>query len=211
MHPLLLADVVMPSLFIGSGFGRIGCFLFGCCFGSVCAPDMPLAVYFPEDSNTYPRLFARSAETGQQLTQVDGVPVSVLGEGEELPRTESGRARLMVQKRSELRAANPDATFTTVAVHPAQLYSSALAFTLAGFLMWLFPRRKFDGFILAISLMLYAVNRFVLEVVRDDEPGRLDTGFTFSQLVSFGMLALGGILFIEFWVRSRKTTEPTAE
>ena len=32
IRPLQLFDVIMPSLFLGLGFGRIGCFLYGCCF-----------------------------------------------------------------------------------------------------------------------------------------------------------------------------------
>ena len=54
---LLMADIVVPSLFIGLGFGRIGCFLYGCCFGDRC--DLPLAVKFPIDSMPYKALLER--------------------------------------------------------------------------------------------------------------------------------------------------------
>jgi phosphatidylglycerol:prolipoprotein diacylglycerol transferase len=40
-------DVFMPALALGHGFGRIGCFLAGCCFGRQCDPGFPLAVHFP--------------------------------------------------------------------------------------------------------------------------------------------------------------------
>lgn len=43
--PLLLADITIPSVFIGVAFGRIGCFLNGCCYGDRCA--LPWAVSFP--------------------------------------------------------------------------------------------------------------------------------------------------------------------
>lgn len=39
-------DAVMPSAALGLGFGRIGCFLNGCCFGKV-APHIPWAIQFP--------------------------------------------------------------------------------------------------------------------------------------------------------------------
>lgn len=39
------ADCVAPSIPLGLFFGRIGCFLNGCCFGRVC--DSPLGVRFP--------------------------------------------------------------------------------------------------------------------------------------------------------------------
>lgn len=43
-----LFDILAPSLAIGIMFGRLGCFLNGCCFGDMCSPDMPLAVQFPK-------------------------------------------------------------------------------------------------------------------------------------------------------------------
>jgi phosphatidylglycerol---prolipoprotein diacylglyceryl transferase len=41
-------DVMAPSIAIGTMFGRIGCFLNGCCYGDSCA--LPWAVSFPRDS-----------------------------------------------------------------------------------------------------------------------------------------------------------------
>ena len=34
-----VADLIAPALALGHGFGRIGCFLAGCCYGSAC--DLP--------------------------------------------------------------------------------------------------------------------------------------------------------------------------
>lgn len=46
LPPLVLADIITPSIFVGIGFGRLGCLLNGCCFGDAC--DMPWAVVFPK-------------------------------------------------------------------------------------------------------------------------------------------------------------------
>lgn len=43
---LKILDIVTPSTILGLGFGRIGCFLNGCCFGKV-APHVPWAIQFP--------------------------------------------------------------------------------------------------------------------------------------------------------------------
>ena len=40
-----VADVMAPSIALGSVFGRIGCLLNGCCYGRVC--DLPWAISFP--------------------------------------------------------------------------------------------------------------------------------------------------------------------
>lgn len=45
---LPVIDVIAPSLALGIAFGRIGCFLNGCCFGDRCS--LPWAVRFPKDS-----------------------------------------------------------------------------------------------------------------------------------------------------------------
>lgn len=39
-------DLVAPSFILAQGFGRIGCFLAGCCYGAPC--DSPLSVVYPE-------------------------------------------------------------------------------------------------------------------------------------------------------------------
>ncbi|RJP42138.1 MAG: hypothetical protein C4547_00830 [Phycisphaerales bacterium] len=44
-------DILAPGAMWGLAFGRIGCFLNGCCFGGVC--DAPWAVEFPYASNPY--------------------------------------------------------------------------------------------------------------------------------------------------------------
>ena len=46
------ADVLAPSIALGYVFGRLGCFMFGCCYGKVC--ELPWAVHFPSDHETYP-------------------------------------------------------------------------------------------------------------------------------------------------------------
>lgn len=40
-------DIIALSLAIGLVFGRIGCFLNGCCWGDICNPDLLWAVQFP--------------------------------------------------------------------------------------------------------------------------------------------------------------------
>jgi len=42
------ADVIAPSLLLGEGIARIGCFLNGCCYG--LASGLPWSVHFPPDA-----------------------------------------------------------------------------------------------------------------------------------------------------------------
>ena len=45
-----LLDVASVGVPIGMAFGRLGCFLNGCCFGRRCEVDFPLGVHFPQES-----------------------------------------------------------------------------------------------------------------------------------------------------------------
>jgi len=45
-----IADILAPSIALGSVFGRIGCLLNGCCFGRACG--LPWAIHFPADHET---------------------------------------------------------------------------------------------------------------------------------------------------------------
>ena len=46
-----LADTLAPSIALGQGFGRLGCFMNGCCYG--CPTSLPWAVRFPADHATH--------------------------------------------------------------------------------------------------------------------------------------------------------------
>jgi len=46
-----IADILAPSIALGSVFGRIGCLLNGCCYGRAC--DLPWAIRFPFDHETH--------------------------------------------------------------------------------------------------------------------------------------------------------------
>jgi phosphatidylglycerol:prolipoprotein diacylglycerol transferase len=53
-----LADVLAPSIALGYVFGRIGCFLNGCCYGRVC--NLPWKVQFPYGSEPWNGQFAQN-------------------------------------------------------------------------------------------------------------------------------------------------------
>ena len=66
--PLLaMADLIAPSMAIGLAFGRIGCFLNGCCYGG--QTDLPWHVTFPEFSSRY--------ESKQRRSNTSARPISI--------------------------------------------------------------------------------------------------------------------------------------
>ena len=152
LRPLALLDIITPSIFLGIGFGRIGCFLNGCCYGK--ESNLPWAVQFPHDSATFGAL---------------------------------------VQKK--LLDAN---ALCTPPLHPTQIYSAIDGFVLAALTAWYFSRRRRNGEVFAIGLTIYPITRFLIEFIRNDEPGLLGPKLTISQWISAGMflIAIGYIVWL---------------
>lgn len=51
-NPFAIFDIAMPLIFLSNFFGRIGCFLKGCCWGIICNINH-LAITFPKGSDAY--------------------------------------------------------------------------------------------------------------------------------------------------------------
>lgn len=92
-------------------------------------------------------------------------------------------------------------------VHPTQLYDAMGALILAVPLYWRFPRRRFDGEIIALLLMGYAVLRSFTEAFRGDEDRGLWGPLSTSQLLSIPMFLAGLALYL---LRSRRATATPA-
>ncbi|MBI5536181.1 MAG: prolipoprotein diacylglyceryl transferase [Deltaproteobacteria bacterium] len=78
---------------------------------------------------------------------------------------------------------------TSLPVLPMQIAESALSFAIAGFcLIWLHPRKRYDGHVFVWFVILYAVVRFLLEFLRADDRGGL-AGLSTSQWIGLGLVA----------------------
>jgi phosphatidylglycerol---prolipoprotein diacylglyceryl transferase len=85
--------------------------------------------------------------------------------------------------------------FRSAPVHPAQLYSAIGPLLLALLMNAYFFRRKRHGMVMLLAVVLYAVERFIEELVRMDNPH--DTfGLTISQGVSIGFLVFAGLWYL---------------
>ncbi len=159
---LEIGDVVIPSLLLGLAFGRIGCFLNGCCYGDRCS--LPWGVRFPMGS----------------------VPDMAL----------VVRGYLGADQNSSLQ------------LHPTQLYSAINALILFCLTSTYFYYRPRNGSVIALGAMSYAITRFTIEFLRDDEVGQFGTPFTISQLISIVMFVVG-LAFIA-WLSRQPMLRPTS-
>lgn len=282
MQILSVLDLLSPCFLVGLAFGRIGCFLNGCCFGGVC--ELPWAVRFPAGSFAYlsqiehgqmsiygikfredpahpqrlpvvldvaPRSPASESgiKPGEHIAVVNGIPlgatsgeapasrlavqlialsgdpviveggrgcvcscgsdlrdISFLAREGRLPYSGHLPTAIPVMIRvetSEGRRYNWQTTqglpARTLPVHPSQLYSAFNAAILCLFVLAYEPFRKREGELFAWFLILYPITRFLLEIIRADEPGSYG-GLTIAQVVSLGLLVWG----IATWVYLRR-------
>lgn len=177
-------DIVAPAIMIGLGFGRIGCFLNGCCYGARC--DAPYAITFPYYSNPYKDHFG-----GGSGPLAPKVP-------QELKKYESGYVRLVKPAEAEK---NPKLLALmrqqrSLPVHAAQLYSTVTCFILAGLLIAYFRMPHIAGRVFALMLMLEGMTRFILELLRT-EPA-VAGSFSLSMIIGLFLVALGVMLWVVF-------------
>ena len=91
-------------------------------------------------------------------------------------------------------------------VHPTQIYESAASLGIAAVLLfWLLPRKRYDGQVFAGFLVLYAVARFVIEILRRDARGGAG-GLSTSQLIGLGLVA--GAFAVHRLRGMRRSAEP---
>jgi phosphatidylglycerol:prolipoprotein diacylglycerol transferase len=89
-------------------------------------------------------------------------------------------------------------------VHPTQIYSAITAALLAWVLWSFYPLRRRDGEVTALMITLYPIARFLLEMIRVDEPSVFGTGLSISQNISVGLLAIALGLWIWLIKRPRQ-------
>ena len=101
-------------------------------------------------------------------------------------------------------------------VHPTQLYSVVTALLIALLLNALYWRRTRDGQVICTLLLIEPVSRWLLEVIRADNPVDTIGMFTISQFLAVCMTLLGliGLLVLQRMApRSRRAVpwEPPPE
>jgi phosphatidylglycerol:prolipoprotein diacylglycerol transferase len=103
----------------------------------------------------------------------------------------------------ELHETHPE-HLAAIPVHPTQIYDSLLSLGLYLALAWAYRRKKFDGQILALYLMCYAVTRSFVELFRGDyDSAHRHSGLTPAHLVSIGIFAAGAGLYA---IQSRRVS-----
>jgi len=169
-------DVLITALPLGHVFGRIGCFLAGCCYGRPLDPDGPfgfLGVRFPKGIE-----IGGDVIGGQAWDEHVGAGL--------LPST---------------------ADFS-LPVIPTQLIESSANLIIFAVLLFLWTRRKFHGQIFLSYLILYGVERFLVEFLRGDTGRGFFLGLSTSQILTLGAIVFAGVFWSTLKRRKPVGNEP---
>ncbi len=213
---LKLGDAIVPCIFLGIFFGRIGCLLNGCCYGGRCEDDWA-AIEFPPGSPVYKdqiysgqllgmkfdpltirvtaldknglaeRAGIRIGERVEQI--VETIPTAEVAP-KDIPAEDVPRGVKAVVGGKTYRWPASELPSRALPVQAAQIISSGSSLMLCLLLCGLSLIFRRDGAIMLLGFAGYAVLRFVLEMVRVDEGGQFGTILSISQWVSLGVFAL---------------------
>jgi phosphatidylglycerol:prolipoprotein diacylglycerol transferase len=83
-------------------------------------------------------------------------------------------------------------------LHPTQLYEFFAELINFVWLYWLCKRKRFEGQVIALFMIVYGCERFIFEFFRGD-PGRgevLGGLITGTQLIALGLVVTGFIIYL---------------
>ncbi|MEX0613068.1 MAG: prolipoprotein diacylglyceryl transferase family protein [Pirellulales bacterium] len=147
-----------------------------------------------------PRSPADSAglQVGDAIVAVDGVPIESLAHARDLIFTNflsQQTLRLKVRSGKTVEIAPVEPPARSRPVHPTQIYSAIDAALLSWLLWSYYPFRRRDGEALALMLTIHPVTRFLLEIIRTDEPAVFGTDMSISQNISIVLLGVAAALW----------------
>jgi phosphatidylglycerol:prolipoprotein diacylglycerol transferase len=198
-------DALAIGLVVALVFGRVGCFLNGCCYGK--PTDLPWGLRLPYASFAYQSQTRADLERNRPVPYID-LPDSYFGyrdaKGQYVPDLKP-----MSELTPEQRALVTQGKYRCLPVHPTQLYSSVGAVMLGAVLLLylrrsqrgdesgVYPFLARPGSTFSLMFILYGIGRFLMEFVRDDNPYEI-ASLTVSQLLSLGLVVLGAALIVWF-------------
>lgn len=213
-------DILAVAFTLALVFGRVGCFLAGCCYGKPA--DLPWAVTFPYGSDAYQSQIKPDPKRKRPEPYIN-LPPDFYGYTDEKGLYYSSLKPY--EKLTPLQKALVDnGTLQCLPVHPTELYSSANAavISLILYLFWRKTQKNIKsknpkilfakpGSIFALLFILYGISRFIIEFFRGDNPFEyawwaIYKGGTISQNLCIYLFLFGIVLMIFFQKLNPKAT-----
>lgn len=203
-------DILAIGLMAALAFGRVGCFMRGCCFGK--PTEFPLSVRFPYASDPY---YSQAYPDEKRLRPE---PYINLPDEYFVNSDRNFGPKPLEFLTPDQKYEVTKGKYRCLPVHPTQLYSSANA-ALIGLLLFLLWRRlqkaqnhkeklKFltaPGSVFSLMFIFYGATRFCIEFLRDDNPFEFrGIPLTISQYTGVILILASLILLAVFTIYARK-------
>jgi phosphatidylglycerol:prolipoprotein diacylglycerol transferase len=172
---LKVGDLLVPGILLGLSFGRIGCFLNGCCYGKI-ASSLPWSVCFPIIKN------AKGEITGSPAF-IDHV-----------------NQHLISDKNIFSLPIHPTQIYESILGIILFIVLSILWVRKTRFNDEGKPIEGTHGAVVVYGGILYSIGRFVIESFRGDNKSFIG-GISYSQLVSIGLFIISFCFLI--WLKTR--------
>ncbi len=168
-------DIGAIGLVLAQAFGRIGCFFAGCCYGKVTKSF--LGIRFPRF--LYPNIDMSNMSETELYNVIATNKVSFEGSPAFQYHYDEGWVKLTDTH--------------SLPVYPTQLFHSISNFIIFGILFYVYVyKKKFDGQVFALYLILYSIMRFTIEFFRGDVERGFYWGFiSTSQIICIFTFLLG--------------------
>ncbi|KMQ50818.1 Prolipoprotein diacylglyceryl transferase [Chitinispirillum alkaliphilum] len=153
------ADACAPSVGIGVFLTRIGCFLNGCCYGTIARIGSTFSVTYPQTSP------ASAAWHHQHSIGAHGL-------------------------------------------QPSQLYESAGGLVMALILFWVGTKKPFTGLQFYLTIIMYSVLRFFVELTRYYSASEKIGPLTHNQVISIFFVLLGSALILRHYLKKENDNQP---
>jgi len=214
-------DILAVSMMVGLAFGRAGCLLNGCCFGSLSRDGWPLSMRFPMYSRPLLKFDGRDNPYSFSTESPSPAYAHQMAAGQVEPPEEllDPYGRLVAPRDFTPGQVALAGTIYSRPVQPAQAMGIVNALLIASLLAGFFRLRTREGQVFALMLMLYPVTRFVLESIRDDNAHNLLAGvLTHNQYTSIITFFIGAAMMLALarrpasagptWARRIEATRP---
>ncbi|MDQ7056293.1 MAG: prolipoprotein diacylglyceryl transferase [Persephonella sp.] len=93
-----------------------------------------------------------------------------------------------------------------IPLYPTQPAEAVGNFLIFLFLLFIYRKKRFDGQIFSLYLILYGLERFLLEFWRGVTPPIPHIGLTWNQIITLGMVAVGIIIYF-YGYRKNETVQ----
>lgn len=224
MPILKFGDVIVPCMFLGVFFGRIGCLMNGCCYGGRCE-EGPMAVRFPPQAKVYSDQIRSGELLGFRYDELNREIVSVRDDSladeagivagmrlqdlgpdysslenadRSIPAEDVQAGAFVSVDNRRIRWTPDELPQRSLPVRAAQVISSVSSIALCVLLCAISSIKLREGTVMVMGFASYAILRFVLEIVRVDEAGQFGTALSISQWVSVAVLvaSVAGLAWI---------------